>query len=301
MAFHVEVNFSGFPFVAGFGQQCRDQPEEGGLIWEDAGDMGAPFEFLIHAFQPIGGAQSFLVGEGQGQDGQALWQVFLHPGGKFRDAFGVVRDDFLEAGFGRGAAGAVKHAADGVGDFLPLLEPGHIRLGVLLEMELAALPRDGAKDGFARGRHAGVVVADDELATAEAALDQALKEGAPMHFGFAEGDADAEQGALAGGADAQRDQDGAIPELPVVADLFVAGVKHQIGISPAQAVAPFLEFGVQEFGAVADLGGADAGAAEFFDDAPSLWLALPTPLRFPNEAGPDVSGSAGRTAANLET
>ena len=59
----------------------------------------------------------------------------------------------------------------------------------------------------------------------------------------------------------KRDEDGAIPELAVVADLFVAGVKHQIGIGAQQPVAPFLEFGVQEFGAVADLGGADAGAA----------------------------------------
>ena len=102
MAFHVEVNFPQFPFVAGFGQEGRDQPQEGGFIGEDAGDI------------------------------------------------------------------------------LPLLKPGHMRLGVLLEVELAALPRDGPKDGFARGRHAGMVVADDELAAAEAALDQALEEASPM-------------------------------------------------------------------------------------------------------------------------
>src|ERR1035437_10136766 len=133
-------------------------------------------------------------------------------------------------------------------------------------MELAALPRDGSKDGLARGTHAGVVVADDELDPAEAAPDQALEKGSPMHFGLAEGDADAEQGALAGGCDAERNEDGAIPELAVVADFFVAGVKHQIGIGAERPVAPFLEFGVEEFGAVADLGGTYAGAAEFFDD-----------------------------------
>ena len=206
------------------------------------------------------------MGDGQVKDRQALRQVFLHPGGQFRGAFGVVRDDFLEAGFGGGSAGAVKNAADGMGDFLALLDPGHIRLGVLLQVELAALPWDGAKDGFARGRHAGMVVTDDELGAAEAALDQALEEGAPMHFGFTEGDADTEQGALTGGGDAERDEDGAIPELAVVADLFITGIKHQIGMGAEQPVAPFLEFGVEEFGAVADLGGTDAGAAEFFDD-----------------------------------
>jgi hypothetical protein len=91
-----------------------------------------------------------------------------------------------------------------------------------------------------------------------------------MHFGLTEGEADAEQGTLAGGADAQRDQDGAIPELTIVADLFGAGVKHEIGISAEHPVAPFLEFGVEEFGAVADLGGADAGTAEFLDDGGDL-------------------------------
>jgi len=43
-------------------------------------------------------------------------------------------------------------------------------LGVLLEVELAALPGDGAKDGLARGSHAGVVVADDVGDAAQAAL-----------------------------------------------------------------------------------------------------------------------------------
>ena len=158
---------------------------------------------MIDPFQPIGSAQSFLVSNGQVKDRQALRQIFLQPGRKFRGAFGVMGDDFLEAGFGGGSAGTVKHTADGAGDFFPLLEPGHIGLGVLLQMELAALPGDGPKDGLARGGHAGMVVADDELAAAEAALNQAVEEGPPMHFGFAEGDADAEQGALAGGRDAQ--------------------------------------------------------------------------------------------------
>ena len=133
MAFHVEVNFSGFPFAAGFGQEGRAEPQEGGFIGEDAGDAGAAFEFLIYPFQRIGGAQAAMV--------------------------------------------------------------------------------VGSKDGLARGYHAGVVAADDELSAAETALNQTVEEGVPMHFSFAEGDADAEQGALAAGRDAERDEDGAIPEL----------------------------------------------------------------------------------------
>jgi len=266
LGFHVEVNFSRFPIVAGFRQEGGDQTEEGRFIREDTGDAGAALEFLIDAFQGVGGAQSFLVGEGQGKDRQTLRQIFFHPSRKFGGAVGVVGDDFLEAGFGSEATGAIKHAADGTGDFLAQLDPGHIRLGVLLQVKLAALPRDGPKDGFAGGGHAGVVVADDAQSPAEAALDKALEEGSPMDFGFAEGDADAEQGTLASGGDAEGDEDGAIPELAIMANLFVAGVKHQIGIGAERAGTPFLEFGVEEFGAVANLGGTDAGAAEFFHD-----------------------------------
>ena len=51
-----------------------------------------------------------------------------------------------------------------------------------------------------------------------------------------------------------------------MADFFVAGVEDQIGALTERAVAPFLEFGVEELGAVADLGGTDGGAAEFLDE-----------------------------------
>ena len=131
---------------------------------------------------------------------------------------------------------------------------------------MAALPRDGAKDGFARGRHAGVIIADDQGDAAQATLDEALEESAPMHFGFTEGDADAQDGTLAFGRDAQGDEDGAVAELAVVADFFVTSVEHQIGIGVQGPVAPFLEFSVEEFGAVADLGGTDGRATEFLDD-----------------------------------
>ena len=87
-----------------------------------------------------------------------------------------------------------------------------------------------------------------------------------MHFGLTEGDAHAQDDPLACGGDAQGDEDGAVAELAVVADFFLAGVEHQIGTRSQGPVAPLLEFGVQEFGAVADLGGTDGGAAEFLDD-----------------------------------
>jgi hypothetical protein len=79
-------------------------------------------------------------------------------------------------------------------------------LGILLEVELAALPGDGREDGGAGGAQAGVVVADNELEAVEAARLQALEELAPMDFGFTESDAEAQDGAFALGVDAQGDE-----------------------------------------------------------------------------------------------
>ncbi len=107
-----------------------------------------------------------------------------------------------------------------------MVQPGDVSLGILLEVELAALPGDGAKDGFAGGGQAGMIVADDVGDAAEAALNEALEEGAPMRLGFAQSDADAEEGTFAFGRDAQGNEDGTVAELAVVADLFIAGVEH---------------------------------------------------------------------------
>ena len=104
----------------------------------------------------------------------------------------------------------------------------------MLEAELAALPGHGAKDGFAGGGHVGMIVADDEADAAQAAGDEAFEEVAPMHFGLAEGHADAQEGAFAVGADAQGDEDSTVAELAGVADFFAAGVEHQIGQVPSE-------------------------------------------------------------------
>lgn len=139
-------------------------------------------------------------------------------------------------------------------------------MGVLLEMELAALPRNAGEDGGAGGLEPEVIVAGDELDPAEAALNEALKEGPPVDLRLAERDANAEQAALAIGGDAHGHEHGAIEQLTVEADFFVAGIDDEIRKFAEGAVAPFLEFGIEEFGASTDLGGTDGGAAEFFND-----------------------------------
>ena len=121
MVIHVEVNFGGLPFVADFVEQGGDQAQEGGFIWEEAGDAGAAFEFLVDPFQSVAGAEAELLGWRQGEDGKTLGQVGFHPGGEFGSVGGIEGDDFLEASFRSRSIRAVEHAADGFGDGGPLV------------------------------------------------------------------------------------------------------------------------------------------------------------------------------------
>ena len=53
---------------------------------------------------------------------------------------------------------------------------------------------------------------------------------------------------------------------PAVADLFVAGIEEDVGKGTERSGAPACQFGVEPCGTVADVGGGDGGAAEFFED-----------------------------------
>lgn len=71
---------------------------------------------------------------------------------------------------------------------------------------------------------------------------------------------------LPAGGDAQGDQDGAVEQLAGLADFFVTGVEDHIRAGSQRAGAPVGQGGVELGGAVADLGGTDLQAAEFFED-----------------------------------
>lgn len=161
----------------------------------------------------------------QCKDGEGLRQVFFHPGGQPGRGLGVIGGDFLEATFGAGPIRSIEDAADGRRHGGALIQPGHVGLGVLLQMKLAALPGHRSKDGGAGRAQPGVVVAGDQLNSMQAALLEAGEEGAPMDFGFAQGGADAQDGAFALGADAQGDEDGAVEHTSALADFFVTGIQ----------------------------------------------------------------------------
>jgi len=86
---------------------------------------------------------------GQGVDVEALRDFGVHPGGEFGCDLDVFGDDLFEAGLGAGQIGAGEDGADIRSDVSAHLQAGDISLGVLLEVELVALPRQGGAEGVA--------------------------------------------------------------------------------------------------------------------------------------------------------
>src|SRR6266704_3317060 len=87
-----------------------------------------------------------------------------------------------------------------------------------------------------------------------------------MHLRFAQGHADAQDGAFAVQTDAQGEEHRTVQEASALADFLVTGVNEHVGETAQRAMAPALQFGVQLGGALADLRGADGVAAELFHD-----------------------------------
>ena len=115
-----------------------------------------------------------------------MGEVFLDPGGRLWGWGGVGGGDFPEPGPDVRALGDEEDAADAGGDLRAQIEAGDAGPGVLLEVELAALPGDGGEDGATGGGEARMVIADEELEAAEAALLEAHQAVAPADLSFAE-------------------------------------------------------------------------------------------------------------------
>lgn len=206
------------------------------------------------------------MGGREGEDGKALGKVVLHPEGEFGSGWRVGQHEIFEPGGGGREIGAEEDGANVGGDFGPQIEPGNISLGVLLKMELTALPGDGGEDSSSGGGESGMGVADDEGEAVKAAGLEGGKEGAPVDFGLAEGDADAKDGTLAVETDANGDENGTVQELAALAHLLVPGIKDEVRAGLQRTFAPGLKFAIELGGAGADLGRADGMPTKLFDD-----------------------------------
>ena len=166
-----------------------------------------------------------------------------------------------------GAVFGVEDAADLIGDSLLEVLGGDVGLGVLLEVELAALPRAGVEGGAQGGTEPDVGVGGDAVGDADAALLEAGEEVAPMDLGLGEGAGDAEDEAFAVvPADADGDEGGAVADVAIDADLVVGGVGEEVGDLRKGAASPFFKLPVEFGGELGNLGGGDLEAAEFAHD-----------------------------------
>jgi hypothetical protein len=109
------------------------------------------------------------VGGREGEDSKALRDILLHPGGELWGRFGVEIHESFEAGLGGGEILRVEDGADVGGHAVAHVETWDISLSVLLEMELAALPRDRGENGSTGSGEATMGIADDEGEAMEAA------------------------------------------------------------------------------------------------------------------------------------
>ena len=175
----LSVGFGGFPVVGDFHEDGGDEAQATFWRGEDADDASSAADLFVGGFGEVGGAQAFADGFWEGEDGE-----------------GEQISGCLE---GEGVKDGADVGGDGIFHFLV----GDVGLGVLLEVELAAIPGDGWEDGAEGGFESFVGVAGNGSGDGESAFFEAGEELAPVDFGFGEGDGGAEDGAFAvGGIDA---------------------------------------------------------------------------------------------------
>jgi len=107
---------------------------------------------------------------GQSEDAETFGNVLFEPGGEIGSGLAIGGDGLFEQGFGEFQSRGVKELAQLAGEVLAQSDPGDVLEGILLEMELATLPQDAREARATSGLEAGVIVADDEERTMEAAL-----------------------------------------------------------------------------------------------------------------------------------
>ena len=129
---------------------------------------------------------------GQSEDGEAFGDIVLEPCGQFWRGFTVAGDQGDQFGLCLVGGIGVPDRSQLRADPFTGSRIGRVMDRVLRQVELASLPDGSAEHGAACSAQAGMIVRDDELDPAHAALDEAFEEGPPVHFGFGQGHRDAQ-------------------------------------------------------------------------------------------------------------
>jgi hypothetical protein len=95
-------------------------------------------------------------------------------------------------------------------------------------VELTALEPHAGQPRLARSLQPGVIVTGDEAHPVQTPLLQGGEKFAPMHFGFGERDAGAENRTAPVSPDADRDEQGATSDHAAMPHFFIAGVENEV-------------------------------------------------------------------------
>jgi hypothetical protein len=98
-----------------------------------------------HVEVKFAGADAAMMGCWRCMDREALRDIDLHSGSEFGAAFGVKAHSLFGPCLSCPEVERGEDRTDTIGDLSPHFQQWNIDLGVLLEMELAALPRNGGK------------------------------------------------------------------------------------------------------------------------------------------------------------
>jgi len=138
----VEIDLAGHPLVVEFGEESADEAQTKICVGKDAGHPGASAQLPVDALQSIGGAQRMRRAAGKSKTARLSGMAVSTHSASFGCSLPHFQGDLQEP-FGLRPVGRVKDGAHLGGHRLLGLLAGDELAGILLQMELAALPGHG--------------------------------------------------------------------------------------------------------------------------------------------------------------
>jgi hypothetical protein len=131
---------------------------------------------------------------------------------------------------------------------------GNELTGILLQVQLAALPAPRGQHRLPGSLESRVGVGNDQLHSLQATGKKVFETPSPIDLCFGCGNLAAQHATLARGFDPNGTQDGAIDDSSLQADLLVAGVQEEIGHLAQAQLAPSLELLIEPRSGATHLG-----------------------------------------------
>ena len=194
--------------------------------------------YWVDALYSVGRAQQAALRPWKSKHRQAFRQALFQPRGKLRGRLRVLLHRPRKQYLGLSSVLGAEDSAD-VRRHLPFhVLPGHIRRSVLLQVELASLPRDAPEHRDPRRFQPFMGVTRDQPHPAQAPRDKALQELLPVDFVFGQGHRDPKYGALAYPVHAHGNEYGGFLHQPILAHPLVASIEEDIWAGRKRPLTP---------------------------------------------------------------